>query len=699
MINDDTPWVPDDADEDTSREFRGTTEEQDDDHPVMKMVEPEDLTSDDDSVSIREHYTRSREVFEELAHVGGCETMGIPDKNGWYIYGTPDMDALEAGWTSTGTPRRLGSDLDDVIETIDRTLYALTSYKTPEALTVTRLYDGDEWEPAGKPSPDPEDIRAVAAFGDIDLADDLKHERGDLPDDVIETAEAALDAYVDEFADLYGDDRSRVYGVDSVGGAYLMGAPEATLPIAAHFDGDDDALRRVMTEFIDRSNEWLKEAQERVESRVPDAHAVIDPDWVNNHNRMYKIPMSVHQDHDAVATPLDTSSDGSLTYDVTPLDAVDDETRRAAAEWARDFSATEHTDAVEALVTALWTDYMDDADSWEDALDEWLEDEREAHSQRLDDLRDLSGDHSETVELDGHLVTTEKDDVLRAVKNDLDVEAVADEFIVESWTDQASGMTDRSGSGKRAFIPTWGGSANSGNANYIDTRNGIWYDSSESHGGGPVQIALIGSRDVKWAHGETPSGRGWGRGLDILREHGFAVPLYVPEHDAEKSTDDRSPNWSVVQSALAFGVVDEEELKTHDTDDGATYHTLPDQEAYVETLQALEDCGVDHGWEVGALEDWMSDLAGYIGDESARELAGQADLMTADVTVTCEHVLGLSVVAREARVGRDSSEVPDAALVAVGRRVGVLDDDDVEVPDEHRETLVSAFGSLDRGDL
>jgi len=69
-----------------------------------------------------------------------------------------------------------------------------------------------------KPSPDSEDIAAVAAWGDIDLADELKAQRFDRDDETYATAEAALEAYVDAFAELYGG-RDAVDALDSVGGA------------------------------------------------------------------------------------------------------------------------------------------------------------------------------------------------------------------------------------------------------------------------------------------------------------------------------------------------------------------------------------------------------------------------------------------------------------------------------------------------
>ena len=145
----------------------------------------------------------------------------------------------------------------------------------------------------------------MPAWGDIDLADDIKPQRGDLDAETRALVERTLEAYIEEYATLYGA-RDAVYALDSVGGAYVFGAPEATIPIADHFEDDPDALERVFDEFLDRSNAWLQEAETRVNERIDGARDVIQPDWVNNKNRQYKPPLSVHADHDAVVVPIAT---------------------------------------------------------------------------------------------------------------------------------------------------------------------------------------------------------------------------------------------------------------------------------------------------------------------------------------------------------------------------------------------------------
>ena len=160
-------------------------------------------------------------------------------------------------------------------------------------------------------------------------------------------AEATYDAYIGAFADLYGG-RDAVYMLDSVGGTYIFGAPEATLPISRYYEDDADARARVFTELIDRSNEYLHEAERRVNEQVDGAEEVVHPDWANNVNRKYKLPLTLHADHDAVVTPVDI--DDVRYREPLPVEDVDDDVLREVREWCEAFTAVEHEDRVADLV-------------------------------------------------------------------------------------------------------------------------------------------------------------------------------------------------------------------------------------------------------------------------------------------------------------------------------------------------------------
>lgn len=291
---------------------------------------------------IREHYRQARPVYEALSDVCGNPTLAIADHVGWYSKRRNDDPTTADEWPKAGRCLTFERDFNELVERVERVIYATTSYNDPTYLDQWHpcRYDADrettEWHgERDSATPPPTATTAISAWGDIDLRDDLKPERGNLEDDARETIEATLVAYIDEFADLYGD-RDAVYALDSVGGAYIFGAPEATLPITQIFGDDTDAVERVLCEFIERSNEWLEGAEKRVNERVDGAADVIDPDWVNNPNRQYKAPLSLHKDHDAVVTPLDTDD---VSYCLTHFDEVDDTLREESRAWAKRLSA------------------------------------------------------------------------------------------------------------------------------------------------------------------------------------------------------------------------------------------------------------------------------------------------------------------------------------------------------------------------
>jgi hypothetical protein len=562
------------------------------------------MTSELDKETIRQHYERIAPVMEKLAQCGGNETIGLNDYAGWYVKREQnDFDLIDEGYDREGRCATLATDYDTVAGRIDRALYALTSYKDPDALRdwqpCTITDSETEWRDQS-PTPGYGDLRGVMAWGDIDLVDELKPQRGDLDDGTRETIEATLSAYMDEFATLYGD-RDAVYALDSVGGAYIMGAPAATLPIANLFNDDADARTRVMEAFVDRSNEWLKEAQQRVEGRVAGAADVIDPDWVNNCNRQYKAPLSLHTDHDAVVVPLSTEAP---SYELAAFEDVDGDLIQAAQSWAGGLTGTfdDMTDCSETLVKRLWPDAYDDAGSWTDALESWVEAERQREAQE-EKARQRARERrlQRKEQIDGGVgavpITPHLSDIYDALDH-LDIERVAEQTIASQWTDRATGKSDNSGSGKRAFIPTWGGSANSGNANYVDTENGIWVDTGDEYSGGPVKMALIANEN--WSRGDTPSGEDWGRGLEYLREAGFEIPIYTPDArsvDANGDDYEKMPYWAVRKAAVALGVLPEDAFIQAQNARGEGYEKFPGAETYNHALAAIEDAGLDHGRE------------------------------------------------------------------------------------------------------
>jgi hypothetical protein len=551
--------------------------------------------------TIRDHYERITPVVEELGEADGHLTIGLNDYSGWYVRRDhDDFDALEAGYEQEARCATLAQDYDTVRGRIDRSLYAVTTYKTRDALVdwePCTIEDGSTAWMSEAPTPGYGDLRGVMVWGDIDLADNLKPQRGDLDEDTQRVIEATLEAYIDEYARLYGD-RDAVFALDSVGGSYVMGAPAATIPIAEAFDEDAAARERVMETLVDRSNGWLQDAQERVEERVEGAAEVIDPDWVNNCNRQYKAPLSLHTDHDAVVVPLDTDA---VTYELVPFEDVTEDVVEATVSWAADLTSTEYRDRAETLVKRLWPDEYEATESWEAALKAWVEAEREREERQEEARQRARERRRERKEqmgggVEGAPVTPFISDVFDAL-DDLDIEDVADSTIVHKWTDKDSDLTDNSGDNKRAFVPTWGANANSGNANFVDTDEGMWVDTGADHTGGPVKMALIAEEN--WSRGKTPDGEDWRRGLEHLREMGFEIPVWTPDarsQDANGEEYGQMPYWAVRKAAVALGVLPEDGFIRAQSDRGG-YLQFPGKETYNHSLAAIEDAGLEHGRE------------------------------------------------------------------------------------------------------
>ncbi|WP_254766523.1 hypothetical protein [Salinilacihabitans rarus] len=168
--------------------------------------------------------------------------------------------------------------------------------------------------------------------------------------------------------------------------------------------------------------------------------------------------------------------------------------------------------------------------------------EREAPPARetldLDDYEPVATDVDET--------TDDIRDVFAALDR-LDAQAVAERTIVHRWNDDVA-----TSAGERAFYPTWGPNSN-GRANIVNAER--WLDTGSKGGyGGPVVMALIdaGEMHPENASPRRATGDRWWRGIDHLRDLGFAIPKYQPASEDEYQTD--SDGRAV--SALPIGQLD-----------------------------------------------------------------------------------------------------------------------------------------------
>lgn len=547
---------------------------------------------------IRKHYRQARPVYEALSDVCGNPTLAIADHVGWYSKRRNDDPTTADEWPKAGRCLTFERDFNELVERVERVIYATTSYNDAAYLDQWHpcRYDADrettEWHgERDSATPPPTATAAISAWGDIDLRDDLKPKRDVLKDDTRETIEATLSAYMDEFAELYGD-RDAIYALDSVGGAYIFGAPEATLPITQIFSDDPDAVELVLCEFIDRSNEWLEAAEERVNERIDGAADVISPDWVNNPNRQYKAPLSLHKDHDAVVTPLDTDD---VSYQLTPVNEIGDDLREESRVWAESLTADEHVSCIRSLVVTLWPDEYEAADSWAEALRSWVRAEREREREQREQRREEERKRRErlenfdgTVTATGQTLTPSKADIKAAIES-IDVGEIVRKYACDRWDTGSRGR-------KTMFDPSWRDS-NSGTSCYVNHGNNTFYDTGKEAGGGSARAMALGKRIITQP-GDPLSGELWGMTLNALRRAGYNVPIWIPERGSKRSdggTYEKTPLWALRKAAVALNILPPDAFVTRQSDDGGTYQGFPGRESFDRTLDELKALDIDHG--------------------------------------------------------------------------------------------------------
>ena len=544
--------------------------------------------------AICEHYRRTKPVYEALATVKDYPTIGLNDFVGWYIKRDyDDIEAIKAGYPQRGRVAHLDRDYDEIHNRLERTLYAVTTYKAPTALQRWEpcRYDESEgttvWQDE-PPTPGYGNLRAVPAWGDIDLADDIKPQRGDLDAKTRALVERTLEAYIEEYATLYGA-RDAVYALDSVGGAYVFGAPEATIPIADHFEDDPNALERVFDAFLDRSNGWLQEAETRVNERIDGARDVIQPDWVNNKNRQYKPPLSIHADHDAVVTPIATDD---VRYDLRPFETVDGTLIEQAVSWADDLTQVEHMDCVDSLVATLWPDLYEEHDGWQATLEAWVDTEREREREREQRRKAALQRRQERLEelddaLKGRPITPFKEDVYEGVEN-VDVTEIARHYASDAYDTDPNQPRPQ-------FDPCWRHSE-SGQSCFVDEQANTFGDSKVNAGGGPAKLMALATGIISDADADL-NGEDYWAAVDELRSAGYDIPVWIPEAGSDRvdgGTYDQMPFWAVRKTAVTLDICPEDAFVEREGENG-TYEGFPGYETYNETLEAIEDAGLRHG--------------------------------------------------------------------------------------------------------
>jgi putative DNA primase/helicase len=362
------------------------------------------------------------------------------------------------------------------------------------------------------------DLQAYAPFADIDLEDGIKADRpgGDIPREAIEQA---LAMYIDAFADLAGGSE-HVYALDSVGGAYVFIAPTATQPITDEFSSSDRGI--LLDDMTGRLNEWLKDVRDEINEAIPAVEGTFEPDQLNNKNRLYKAPLSIHSSLDGVTTPIDTEDP---SYKYTPVEAVTDRLIDDAIRWAEGFTG-DHHDAVETLVAGLWPEYCDcdDAAGWRDALHDRLDDltaEAEQHQQQDDDSPDPRDYDYEALDIDptdDDLETTDDIDVLNATIEAIDVKDLARSLVPPAgWDTAPTRDTTR-------FAAPWHSSHNSGTSCFVDSDKFV--DLKEGKNGGGALKLIARERGFITHCRDTPTGDDYWKAVNALREEGYHIPFF-----------------------------------------------------------------------------------------------------------------------------------------------------------------------------
>ena len=487
---------------DEAPEPRGKTAEKPDEAP-NEPPEPSNEANEEPATP-SEHYDRLGELYATLGEIDGWHCPGNRDFYGWYR-----TRQGPGAWDGEGRAWALGKEFAGIRQELERVVYATVNYAPAKwFMDSWRPFNyeenGREWKDGEKPTPGYGDLRAYAPFADIDLTDEAKRKRpdGDAPR---ETVEEALSLYLEAFGELAGS-MEHVYALDSVGGAYAFVAPTATAPIAEAFDRADRLI--IFEDMTDRLNEWLEGVKDDVNAAVPDATETFEPDLLNNKNRLYKAPMSVHSSLDGVVTPVDPENP---SYDYTPIEAVDDDDIAEAEAWGEAFTS-DHSDAVSAVVANLWPDYYADADGWRDAVSARIDDlteEREANRER--NQQTLSVD-----DLPDDIEETDDIEVVNAAIEAIDCRDVARE-VADEW-DTAPGRDPP------RFDPPWR-SSDSGTSCYADAEK--YVDLKEGKkGGGPLTLVARAS-GILTSSRDRLRGNDYWKAINELRKLGYEIPYFT----------------------------------------------------------------------------------------------------------------------------------------------------------------------------
>jgi putative DNA primase/helicase len=510
-----------------------------------------------------------------------AKALGNADFSGWYRSRTVADD-------EEATVHVLDDDIDELLSTLDRTLYATTNYQPPNDLEWKRFEPGDDgkqWLDGEKPTPEYADIVGFSIFADIDLADG--HKERPVAAGTRETVEQALDEYVASFIELAGG-IEHVFVLDSVGGVYLLIAPAATSPIARAFEGEDRG--RIFAELHQRANDWLATVRDDVGGRVPAARGVFEADLLNQKNRLYKAPLSIHGSIDGVVHPLDPH-ETPMSYDFVTIEDVDEQLIEETIDWTREFTDETHATAIDEIIAALWPDYSEEHEDWQVALGSWIADEEaneakqrrrerqaaEKRARRAADRDDGLPAFTDAIASNAEIgIATSFGDIEAAIE-EIDVREVVQELCESFDTDP--------GREPPRFEPGYRDSS-SGTSCFVTSERIVDLDDTQRAVG---VLDYVAREEGYIEPTETARGEDRSKARDKLREMGYPIPVYTPAKGSESydgEVAEKMPGWARAKAAVTLGLCEDEDV--------ADEWRLPTG-VHDALLNVLEKQDIDHG--------------------------------------------------------------------------------------------------------
>ncbi|KXA94702.1 hypothetical protein AKJ36_02405 [candidate division MSBL1 archaeon SCGC-AAA259I07] len=280
-------------------ELKVDEEEAEQEIPELKIEESkEESESELTKKQIVNHYRKAESAIKQWGEDDGYVRAGSNGPGqGWYVYPNGyDGDVRR--------PRVLARDYDKLLNGAAkgvRSIYATINFLDPKKRFVQKKKSTEVWKKEeendnpvqGNPLPEYSDIEFMTLFSDVDLKSEIKPRREE--EGIKRTVGKSIEIYVGEFEKLAPNS---VNVLDSGGGFYPFIHHDVTKPIGEEFDGGKRG--RIFDELTDRFNEKLEEIWETVQEEVPEASSVLDPDMLNNKNRLMKVPLSIHKELDEI---------------------------------------------------------------------------------------------------------------------------------------------------------------------------------------------------------------------------------------------------------------------------------------------------------------------------------------------------------------------------------------------------------------